>query len=1048
MSGGRQRTSNEYFLANRKMSPYPVALSVLVSIISAVTYIGTPAETYLYGAAFWQNSLSRPIGALLIMFVTLPVFYNLQVASIFEYLELRFNSVVRYTGMITNLLFILVYMGIVIYAPALALNAVTGLSIEASTLTVGLVCTFYTTIGGIKAVVWTDVFQSAIMICGMLITIIGGTVSIGGVGEVWNRAQDGKRTVLVDFSFDPTVRYSLWSCVIGGTFAVSSFAGTNQLLVQRYLTCRSLKSAQTATFVGLLLFSLIDIISVITGTVTYAYFAGCDPISNKDISKPDQIIPLLMIRLFSRIPGLTGVLLSAAFSASLSSVSSGINALTTLTGQGIFRKIWPDIKESKFTFLSKLTSIFFGFLCIALAFLAPLLGNVLQVTLSIAGICNGTVLGVFLLGILLPWANWKGAIVGFWLGLSVGCWIQIGSIVYPPVRQMMPLSIDSCPVNLQANSSVYILHDKVVLLFSAAIGIYHAMSGGRQRTSSEYFLANRSMSPYPVAMSILVSIVSAITYIGTPAETYLYGAAQWQSSFSRPIVALVIMFVTLPVFYNLQVTSIFEYLERRFNSVVSYTGMIANVLYILVYMGIVIYAPALTLNAVTGLSIPASTLAVGLVCTFYTTIGGIKAVVWTDVFQSIIMLSGMLITIIGVTISVGGVREVWNRAEYGGRTVLFDFRVDPTVRYSLWSCAIGSTFVLLSLGGTNQLLVQRYLTCRTLNGARIAVLVGLLLFSLVDIISVATGVVSYAYFAGCDPISNNDISKPDQIIPLVMIRLFSRYPGLTGILVSAAFSASLSSVSSGINAMTTLTGEGVFRKIWPRMEESKFTFLTKMISIFYGLLCIGLAFLSPLLGNILSVTLSFLGICNGPVFGMFILGTCFPWANWMGAFGGFWTGLIVGLWLQIGSLIYPHERQMLPMSTDSCPSKTELNDTLSPTYTLNTQDFYATSPSFFDSSTTASTHDSLSTVVWLYHISYLYYALATFLTTFSFGVFISIVTGPTDSSTLDGSLLSPIVFVIHRCLPKSIKNKVKLQEDPYLGAKCNGTEVRKNESHL
>lgn len=304
--------------------------------------------------------------------------------------------------------------------------------------------------------------QSAIMICGMLITIIGGTVSIGGVGEVWNRAEDGKRTVLIDITVDPTVRYSLWSCVIGGTFAMSSFAGTNQLLVQRYLTCRSLNSARIATVIGLLLFGLIEIISVITGTITYAYLAGCDPISNKDISKPDQIIPLLMIRLFSRIPGLTGVLLSAAFSASLSSVSSGINALTTLTGQGIFRKIWPEIKESKFTFLSKLTSIFYGFLCIALAFLAPLLGNVLQVTLSIAGICNGPVWGVFLLGILLPWANWIGAIVGFWLGLSVGIWIQIGSIVYPPVRQMMPLSIDYCPVNFQANSSVYTLHDEDV----------------------------------------------------------------------------------------------------------------------------------------------------------------------------------------------------------------------------------------------------------------------------------------------------------------------------------------------------------------------------------------------------------------------------------------------------------------------------------------------------------------------------------------------------------------------------------------------------------
>ncbi|KAJ8044857.1 Sodium-coupled monocarboxylate transporter 2 [Holothuria leucospilota] len=574
----------------------------------------------------------------------------------------------------------------------------------------------------------------------------------------------------------------------------------------------------------------------------------------------------------------------------------------------------------------------------------------------------------------------------------------------------------------------------LVLVFSAAIGIYHAMSGGRQRTSSEYFLANRSMSPYPVAMSLVVSGVSAITYLGLPAEIYLFGPGYWQNIFSRPIGALCIMYVILPVFYNLQVASIFEYLELRFNSVVRYTGMVTNVFYILIHMGIVIYAPALALNAVTGMSIAASTLTFGLVCTFYTTIGGMKAVVWTDVFQvSVVMICGMVITVIGGTVSVGGVREIWNRAEDGDRTDLFDFRVDPTVRYSLWSCLIGGFLLACSFGGSNQLLVQRYLTCRSLKSARLAVFIGVSLFGLVEIISVITGTVTYAYFAGCDPVSNRDINRPDQIIPMLMIRLFSRIPGLTGILVSAAFSASLSSVSSGINALTTLTGQGIFRKMWPRMKESKFTFLSKVTCIFYGLVCITLAFLAPVLGNVLQVTISIAGVCNGPVLGMFLLGVLFPWANWIGAFAGFWIGLAAGVWIQIGAIRYPPARDLLPLSTDFCPSDIELNSTLTSVYSLDSETIYATTSSVFDPQITFSPPqaDDLPSIAWLYHISFLYFGAVAFILTFSFGAVLSLVRGPTDPSTVDGKLLSPVIFAINRRLPQPIQAKIGLQEDPY-----------------
>lgn len=172
-----------------------------------------------------------------------------------------------------------------------------------------------------------------------------------------------------------------------------------------------------------------------------------------------------------------------------------------------------------------------------------------------------------------------------------------------------------------------------MLVISVLIGIYHAVFGGRQRTSEQYFLANRSMHYIPVSVSVCVSIVSAITYLGTPAEVYLRGPGYWPSALSRPFGGILVAVFLLPVFYNLKITSIFEYLGMRFSPTVRYIAVTSQFVSNFIAMGIAVYAPALALNAVTGLSLYGSIVTVGLVCTFYSAIGGIKAVIWVDIFQ-------------------------------------------------------------------------------------------------------------------------------------------------------------------------------------------------------------------------------------------------------------------------------------------------------------------------------------------------------------------------------------------------------------------------------
>ncbi|RWS05976.1 putative sodium-dependent multivitamin transporter-like protein, partial [Dinothrombium tinctorium] len=223
----------------------------------------------------------------------------------------------------------------------------------------------------------------------------------------------------------------------------------------------------------------------------------------------------------------------------------------------------------------------------------------------------------------------------------------------------------------------------LMLLISALIGIYHHFSGNKQRTTKTYLLGDHKMSVFPVAISLMATA-----------------------------------FVFLPVFFQMKATSAYQYLELRFSSYVRTTASLVFAIQMILYMGIVLYAPALALSAVTGISKWWSIISVGLVCTFYCTAGGIKAVLWTDVFQSFLMFASMILIIIKGTIDVGGIDIVWKRAMEGNRIQFFNFDADPTVRHTVWSLAIGGIFIYVSLYGVNQTQVQRCLTVRSLRDAK------------------------------------------------------------------------------------------------------------------------------------------------------------------------------------------------------------------------------------------------------------------------------------------------------------------------------------------
>ncbi|KAF1513170.1 Sodium/iodide cotransporter, partial [Eudyptula minor] len=192
LAKGGQKTSEDFFTGGRRMSALPVGLSLSASFMSAVQVLGVPAEAYRYGAKFLWMCLGQLLNTLLTAQLFLPVFYRLGLTSTYEPSPARCPRC-RWDGALTPFFPQMLYTGIVIYAPALILNQVTGLDIWASLLSTGVICTFYTTIGGMKAVVWTDVFQVFVMLSGFIAIIIRGVLLVGGPARVLGIAANGSR---------------------------------------------------------------------------------------------------------------------------------------------------------------------------------------------------------------------------------------------------------------------------------------------------------------------------------------------------------------------------------------------------------------------------------------------------------------------------------------------------------------------------------------------------------------------------------------------------------------------------------------------------------------------------------------------------------------------------------------------------------------------------------------------------------------------------------------------------------------------------------------
>ncbi|SFC19458.1 transporter, SSS family [Parapedobacter composti] len=403
-----QQSLKDFLMGGRNIPWWAAALAGVATVTSAISYIGAVGLGFSTNFGFLQYRLAVPMAIAVICLIIMPFFFQLRLYSIYEYLEKRFSPMLRLLGSGLFLLFKCAFLAVGIYAPALVMSVLMGIDPLWIVLVTGVVTTGYTLLGGMKAVIWTDVPQLLIMMGGIFIVIFVAASRIdGGFGQVFALAGAHGKFDYVNWSADPTDTYTVWSGIIGGTFLIISQFGADQAEMQRFLSVNSLRRANWAFVTSLLVASLIGFLIFFEGAVLFAFYTQE---GNTDIPTNEVFIRFVI----NELPiGVKGLMVSALFAASMSTISSVLNSMSTVFMADFHRRFSRGEGSVR---VARGMTMLFGLVATALACLGGLLGNLLEASTTIINFFGGALVGVFLLGMLSKRAESGGAITGLVAG--------------------------------------------------------------------------------------------------------------------------------------------------------------------------------------------------------------------------------------------------------------------------------------------------------------------------------------------------------------------------------------------------------------------------------------------------------------------------------------------------------------------------------------------------------------------------------------------------------------------------------------------------------
>ena len=431
----KQRTLRDYFLADNTIPWWAISLSIVAAETSTLTVISVPGLAYDKDFRFLQLVIGYLVGRTIVSFLFIPQYFRGELVTAYQLIERRFGQSLRSLTAGMFLVTRAAAEGVRVFAVAIVVRVALGSILSglsdyqrdvSAIAIVTLLTLVYTFEGGMAAVIWTDVIQLTIYIAG---TIVGFFTILhlvpGGWQTIHSIAGHAGKFRMIDLSWNLSSTYTLWSGIIGGAFLTTASHGADQLIVQRLLSARSQRQSQAALLSsGVAIFFQFSLFLLI-GAMLFAYYRIFPPA--EAFTRTDTIFPTFVV---SRMPhGLSGLLISAILAAAMSNLSAALNSLSSTTIVDFYARIVPRSTEERRVQLSRIATIVWGVLLFGLALLARNGGKVLEMGLSIASVAYGSLLGVFLLGVLTKSASERGTITGMIFGfiLNMYLWLFTGT---------------------------------------------------------------------------------------------------------------------------------------------------------------------------------------------------------------------------------------------------------------------------------------------------------------------------------------------------------------------------------------------------------------------------------------------------------------------------------------------------------------------------------------------------------------------------------------------------------------------------------------------
>ena len=415
----KERSLRTYFLADRNIPWWAISLSIVAAETSTLTIISIPGLAYDTNFGFLQIVFGYLVGRVIISLLFIPQYFKGELFTAYQLIEQRFGTALHKLTAFVFLLTRAAAEGVRVVAIATVIRIVAhALDFPISEIAaIGLI-TFLTLIytfeGGMTAVIWTDVLQTAIYIGGTIVGLITLLHLVPGGWTVIHQMADAEHKFTVfDFSWSLTKTYTFWAGLIGGAFLTTASHGTDQLMVQRLLASRNERDSKIALLASGIAILIQFALFLLVGVALFVFYR--DPSQPRHFAKSDEIFPMFIVEHMPH--GISGLLIAAIFAAAMSNLSAALNSLSSTSVVDFYLRFFPRADERARTNVSRIFTVFWAAALFGLAILSRGGGRVVEVGLSIASVAYGGLLGVFLLGTLTRRATETGAIVGMLCGL-------------------------------------------------------------------------------------------------------------------------------------------------------------------------------------------------------------------------------------------------------------------------------------------------------------------------------------------------------------------------------------------------------------------------------------------------------------------------------------------------------------------------------------------------------------------------------------------------------------------------------------------------------